>query len=287
MANETELSNVTTVGNAISALMSPAFKEAAIMPNLIHMETFRNNTNVIKFRKSGDLTAATLAESTAYTFSASSELTDSSVSCTAVKGVVMSKITQEALRFGGGQADTSRIAAEQGRAIARLFDDTALALFSGFSTQVTASSILTVAKMLEAQYRVYNGNVPVDGRLTAVLDYKGAHEIRAEIAASSASAYVNPAFLDILNGTPQANNYVGNVVGIDVFQSIGLPTSASDDVALVFNPRWAFCAGVGGAFETEIARKLSEGLYYEVASWMFFDIKEWNDAAGVGLLSDT
>lgn len=287
MANETELSNFITVGNMVSGLASPALVNASIGMNLVHIEQFPDNTNVIKFRKNGSLTAETLAESTAYSFSGSSELTDSSISCTAVKWAVVSKITAEALRFGTGAASLPRLAQEQGEALARLFDATMLALFSGFSQVVTASSTLTKDNVLDAQYNVYDGKTP-PGRLVAVLDYKGANELRKEITSITASAWSNPAMLGIVNNNPKQNNLIGELAGIDIYQTSGLPTTGGDDIGAVFHPQWAFCCGIGGAIETNVSPfKASEGFWYEISSHMFCDIKEWNDRAGSGLRSDT
>lgn len=285
MANETELSNFVTIGNAVSTLMSPAFKEASIMLNLCHTENFPDNTNVIKFRKSGSLTAEALAESTAYSYSASSELTDTSVSATAAKVVAASKVTVEALRFGTGSANMERIAQEQGRAIARMYDDDVIALFDNFATTQTATSVLTVDDMITAQYKVYNGNVPV-GKLAAVLEYKGAHEIRKEIQSTGGTPWSNMSMLEILNGTPQPNGYVGSVAGMDVYQTTGMPTGGGDDYALVFNPQWTFAAGLGGAFSTNVWYDPVSFLYV-VSSFMFYNVVEWNDTAGCSLLSDT
>ena len=287
MANETELTNFVTIGNMVSALASPALVNASICMNLAHIEQFPDNTASIKFRKNGSLVAETVAESAAYTFSASSELTDTSITCTAVKWAVVSKLTAEALRFGTGAASLPRMAQEQGEALARLYDATMVALFTGFSVGVTAATILTKDNVLDAQYNVYDGKTP-PGRLVAVLDYKGANELRKEITSITASAWSNPAMLGIVNNNPKQNNLIGELAGIDIYQTSGLPTSGGDDVAAVFHPQWAFCSGISGAIQTDVSPfKASDGFWYEISSYMFADVKEWNDRAGCKLLSDT
>lgn len=287
MAFETEYANFVNRTDEISAGMSPAFVNASIGANLVYAENFpAAGPKVLKFRKSGSLVAETLAESTAYTFSANSEMTDSSISCTAVKGVVVTKLTLEAFQLAGPDASVQRIADEQGRSLARLFDATLLALFDGLSQAVTASTTLTASDLLDAQYTVFSGKTP-PGRLVAVLDYKGVNELGKQAINTSAAAFTQPGFLNLI-GTPQANNFKGELAGIDIYQTSGLSTTGSDDQGAVFHPLYAFCAGLGGAFETYMSPiKISEGFYWEIGSVLWFDIKEWNDLAGTELRSDT
>lgn len=286
MANETELSNFVIRANEVSAAIAPAFVDASVCMNLVYAETCSDSSNVIKFRKSGSLTAAALAESAPYTFPASSELTDSSVTATASKAALVSKLTVEAMRFGTPAASIARIAEEQGRALARLFDDTVIALFAGFSQNVTAASTLTKDTLLDGQYTIFSGGTP-PGRLVFVGDYKGVNELGKEVTSTTASAFTNPNFLQLV-GQPKANNYKGSIADIDVYQTSGLATTGGDDRAGLFDPRYAFCCALGGAFESHVSDlKASEGFWKEISSWVYFDVKEWNDLAGCEIRSDT
>lgn len=286
MAYETEQGNFITIGNEISAAIAPAFVNASIGMNLVYNEQLQGQAISKKFQKSGSLVAETLAESTAYTFSASSELTDSSVTCTATKGVIITKVTVEAEEFAGSASDRNRVAVEQGRALARLYDTTLLALSSGLSTGITATTILTVNDLLDAQYTIFNAKCP-PGRLAFIGDYKGVKELGKEVIATTASAFANPNFLGLV-GAPAANNYKGSFADMEIYQTSGLPTSGGDDVAMLFHPSYAFCGVTKGEFRTVVSPlKASEGFWTEVASYFFYDIKEWNDAAGCKVLSDT
>lgn len=283
MANETELSNISHITDVLSDVMSPAFQDAAVTPALIYAENCPTDTNVKKFTKEGALTAEALSESSAYTFSSSSEYTETAVSATATKGVVVSKLTVEAQRFSS--IDMNRIGTAQAKAIARLFDDDVLALFSSLSNQVTATSTLTVPDMFDAQYTIFNAKTP-PGQLVALLEYKGANEIKKDIVTSAAPVFSNNIMLDIFDGPPQANGYVGSLPGIDIFQTSGQPTSGGDDVAAVWHPEWCFAAIVDSAIGVR-PQWNSTGFWDELSSWLFYDIVEWNDGAGCGLLSDT
>lgn len=291
MAFETELGNLITIGNAVSSAMGAAFVNKAQGLSLVYTEPFAANTNVLKFQVAGSLTAETVAESTDYTYSANSELTDSSVSCTAKKSVLGTKITVEAARFGGGSARLDRIAAEHGAAHARLFDADLKALFSSISTGVTATTILTKDNLIDARYNVVSGiKGAFSGRLVAMLDYKGVAEIQKELTNISASAFGNMENLGILGLPSTADGYAGNLVGIDIYQTDGLPTSGGDDVGCVWDPLNTFAAGVDGIDGINNTLKdpaAINGLSQEILTWTFFKVVEWRDAGGCRVLSDT
>lgn len=289
MAFETEVANFTTVGNAISALISPAFVEKTLYLNLVHAEDFPRDTNVIKFRKSGNLVAETLGESTAYTYSSNSELTDAAISCTAQKGVVVSKMTVEALRFGTAAADLPRLARLQAEALARLFDTTAVALHSGIANGVTAATTLTKDNILDAAYTVRSSMKGANdgGRLAGVFGYKGVNEVRKELTSISASAFSNESMLSLV-GAPKANGLAGELAGVEIYEFSGLPTTGGDDIACIFHPRYCFAAGLGGEFQTDISKlNASGGFYYEISTYFFYNVVEWNDTAGCRVRSDS
>lgn len=288
----TDLSDLVTIGNAIGALIPPAFIQGSFGLGLVYAQDCPSNTNVIKFPIMNALIAEAVTEGAVYIPSdANSDLNITSVTATAVKKGIVSPITVESLRFGGGLANPAGIADEQGRALARLFDAGLLALFDGLSNAVTASSTLDIDTLLQARYVVDNGLCPPGPRV-AVLDYKGVNELRKLVANSGAaiwsSQYSSPIF-----GTPAANGFVGNMLGIDIYQATGLSTTGSDDQGALFDPRYCFAAAMGGAPETNIrwtgAGVASQvaGFSYEVSSHAFWHVLEWHDAAGCEVRSDT
>lgn len=295
MAYETEYANLVTATDAISALMSPAFVNNSILMNLVYAENFPANTKVIKLRKDGSVTAETLNESTAYTPSASSELTENgAVTLSAVKGVVVSELTVEAQRFGGSSGDLQNIANKHGAALGRLFDASTKTLFSSLSNSVTASTTLAKDNLLDAQYYVFSSIMgAADGMaLVAVLDYKGVNEIRKEITSSTGTAFSNLELLDLVRnaGVQQNNHLAGQFAGMEIYQTSGLPTATSDtdDVGAVFHPRLCFGAGFGGEFVTKFDDpRGSNGFVTEVSSYMFYDVEIWNNTAGCKVLSNT
>lgn len=289
MAYEQELSNFARQTDVVSAAMSEAFVAQSIGLGLVYSEAFPAGVNVVKFRKAGYGTAQTIAELGNFTYGSDTEITDSSVSATAAKKVFASKHSIESLQYGGPSASYERFGREHGGALSRLFDANLKTLFSGIATTVTASTTLTKDNILDARYNVVKSmKGAFSGNMVAVLDYKGANELSKELTSSTGTAFVQQVDLGVV-GIPQSNGYAGSLLGVDIFQTDGLPTSSSDDVACVFDPMNAFAAGVDGvqSFNSELIFVGSQGGYFEMTSWGFWHIVEWNDTAACALLSDT
>lgn len=290
MANETEQGNIIGVTDEISDALAAALVQKVVVLPLIYSEDMPDGTNVKKFRKDGSLTAETVAESAAYSFSGSSELTQTSSTATATKKMVSSKLTAEAMRFRG--EDEISIAARQGAAIGRALDDEILALFSGFSSQVTATSTLTTEDIIDAATTVATALAASENTLVGVFDYKGISEVKKEVAASSGAVYSNGAMSTLvrelmLDDVDRPMGYVAHFAGVDLYQTNGLPTDAGDHVALVFNPEMAIAGMYDQGIETWVVNKGSEGVFKEITSYTFSDAIEWQDAAGCGVKSDT
>ena len=289
VANITELSNSVTLGNLLSAEMAPAFVKAAVGLDSVYLENLPVGTNVKKFTKAGSLTAATLAESTALAVDANGELTDSSISLTAAKCAVSSGLSVEEEQFGFISLD--RIGQEQGAAIGRFVSDDILSLAGGFSTNtVTCATVATVDDLMLAQFAIYNAKVPnPEISLNAILGPRAVYNIKKDIVQSGASVWSNPNMLTLLSdGKPAANGLMGAIPGIcNVYMTTGFGTSGGDDVQMVVHPRWALCGMLAPAPKVWIKQKGSEGAYTEVFSFLFYDVGEWNDAAGCKFSSDT
>lgn len=291
MSYETELANLITKGNAVSSLMGEAFVNGSQGLSLVTTEIFPDDTNTIKCPISGYLVAETVAESTDYTYSANSELTDTSVSCVAKKSVLGTKITVEAARFAGGMARLERIAAEHGRAHARLFDADLKALFASIATTVTASTTLVINNLIDARYNIVSAEKGAfSGKLVGMFDFKGIMELQKEIMATTASAFGNMELLGILGKPQPASGFAGSLMGIDLYQTDGLPTTGGDDQACVWDPMQCFHAGVDGRNGLNNTLKdpsAINGLSTEVLTWTFFKVIERRDLAGCMVRSDT
>lgn len=288
MAYETESANFVGPTNVVSDAISPALVSPIVVAPHIYYEPLPTGTNVKLMRKDGSLTAEEVNESTAHAIDATGqELTQSSVTATCVKLCSNCEVTVEAEQFKN--VNWGQIAQYEAEALARDWDDEILALFSSFDNNVTASSVCTMADAIQAAYNVRaNTSGVATGRLVGVFDYKAIMELQKEVLQSSASNYAIEQEVSFLRGERPLNGYAGSKAGIDFFETSGLPTSSSDDVALIFSPALCFAGMISDSPQVRIFWQGGIGGYItEVAAWLFCDIVEWNDAAGCGLKSDT
>ena len=288
MANETEFGNFALTTDVISAAISPALVSPVVVAPHIFYEALPVGTNVKLFRKDGSLVAETISETTAHTVDAAGqELTQSTVTATCVKLCSNCEISVEAEQWAGATyADIARYA---GEAIARDWDDEILALFASFDNTVTCSSILTIGDCIQAAYNVRANTSGVSSsRLVGIFDFKGMMEIQKEIVASGASNYSLESEISLLQGIRGNNGFSGSKAGIDFYQTSGLPTSGSDDQALVYDPAICFAGMISDSPEVRIDWAGGIGGYMtEISAYIFCDIIEWNDAAGCEVASDT
>lgn len=286
MANETERANIVAPTDVISQGISAALVPNVVVMPLIYTEDLPQGTNLKKFRKAGSLTAEDIAESATYTFSGSSEYTETAINATAAKSVVISKATVELQQFSDTMS-LEKLTEEQGKALARAVDAKPKALFTGLSQTVTSSTVLTVADVMQAAYLVQSGTSGVSGgQLRGVFDFKGINEVRKELLASGAAVFSQESMTSLLAGIVNLNGFVGSLPGVDLFGTNGLPTDSGDDVGAVFDPNICF-AGVVGVVDNRSVWKGSEGLFDEMTAWIFSAYVEWNDAAGTRVRSDT
>jgi len=283
-----EFGNTINPTDVLGDLMSPPFVKAVIAPNLIHAEDLPVRTMTKKHVKDAALsgTLSAITESNPVALAAAGEYAQTAVTSTIAKIAIASGVSVEQLQFG--TVDANAIATKQANLLARAVDDDFLALFSGLSSTVTSASVLTVEDLYAAQYAIWAAECPnQEMDLAVVLAYKGLLNLKKEQINSSASAYTNSQYLSILQGKPQANRFVGTLPGFQIYSTSGHATSGGDNVQAVFHPMWCFAGSFAQRPEVMMNNKGVEGLYQEVVSWFFYDIVEWNDAAGVGLLSDT
>lgn len=293
MAGETLFSNAVTLSAAIESKMLPWFTSNTFMPKVVAgFSVDVPNTRAKTLPKSGSLTASVVAENAAAT---AQTITDSSVTLTLQKAAVLTTISIEALKFASG-ANTDRHAQLAAQACAKKFDTDALALASGLSQSVDSSTTLTVAKLQEAAYTVRLGDIPSDN-LVSVLSYKQAYQIGNDIRTSTGAFFGNPNFNagSATNGNTNSG-FVTNLFGIDIYQTsnVGIDTVATPDdfMGVVLAKDFAIAAlypngASAPTFEVEIDPSVDFKLgLVSVRTYMWYQLAEYHDAAGVRLLSD-
>ena len=286
VANVTEFANSSTVSDVMSRLVAPALVKRVCMMNHMALDDLPQGTQTSNVTRRGSLSsAAIVAESTGVAINA--ELTDTQTQFQIAKAALVSALSVEALQFGN--ITPQRMADEHAADIARFVDNDALSLFTGFTNSVTATSTLTQDDLELAAFSIYNSDVPnPEMTFSCILSHRGHLNIKQEIRATGASAYRNESFLSVLQTNPQPNCFVGNIPGIgDIYATSGHQVSASDTVQAVLHPMWALAGAFAPSPVTWSDNKGSEGFYLEQASYFFYDVIEYNDAAGTQVLSDT
>lgn len=286
VVNVTELNNSVNVTDVLSSLMSPALVKQVCMLNHMTVDDVPDGTLTKLVTRKGSLSsAAILAEANPQAINA--ELTDTSVSLIMAKAALVSGLSVEQLKFGN--ITVQRMAEEHANDIARFIDNDALSLFSGFSNSVTATTILTLNDLDLAVFSIFNSECPnKEVTLSVIVSHRGQLNLKQELRTSGAANYTNESFLEILKTNPQPNCFVGNIPGIgDVFSTSGHATSGGDTIQAVLHPKWALIGALEGSPTTWTDQKGSEGFFTEQATYMFYDLIEWNDGCATQVLSDT
>lgn len=289
MAYEIELANSVHPTDAVASFMGPAFVQADMTLPLIRTENFPDNTGTVLFPISGKVEAQIVSESGNYSYDADSEITDTSVSVTFQKSVQAQKITVEALRFSGGAISLQRASEEAAKAHARRQAADLKALFSGISGSVTAASTLIKDNLLDARYTVVSGvKDAISPKLAGWFSYKQLNDLAKELTDTTATAFTAQVNLGVI-GISQGRQPKGELFDILLWETDGLPTSGGDTVGCVWDPAHAFCGGVDGntGFDSNLRFIGSQGVAWELVTWMFYKFAEYRDAAASRVLSDS
>jgi len=291
MANETVFTGLAHPTDVYGAGISAALIKAVVLPPLIYSESLPVGTNLKNVKKLGNLTSSSGGVAEGANYTTLSQWTTTGVLVTTIKDVVSTFTTVESMQFS--PTDEALMVQEIGLALAREMDAEILAMFAGFANLVTATSVLTIADVMDAAYTVRAAIKGAGGvrRLRAFLNHKGAHEIAKEIVASSASVFTIPSNNALFGEDPLVpNGYKGQVAGIEIYESSGHATTGGNNIQAVVDPGIALAAvyGAGAEMLPPIWRgqgTVSFGV--ELSGLMWHGVSEWNDTAGCELQSDS
>jgi hypothetical protein len=289
MANETIYTGIAHPTDIYSDAISAALIETVVALPLIYKEDLPFGSVIKYVKKDGYLTSSSSAVTEAVSYSTNSQYATTGIAITAIKDAVCSWLSVEAEQFVG--VDQALLATKQGQALGRRLDDEILALIASFTKTVTATAKLTAQDVMDAAYSVRKFCLGASNRkLTALLDYKGVHELRSELLKTAASVFTMPAMISLLGGdTIPANGYVGDLPGVEVFNATGFPTGGGDNSQLVFDRDLAL-AGVYSAAPKTMFIQVGSGnpsFGTEVSSYIFHGAAIWNDFAGCIVKSDS
>ena len=285
MALETEFSNYITVAAYLDSAIAPVFRSSVVMPNLMHLVNFQGKSDSVKLRKAGSVSATAATESTTHATSEYTETSPATLLAAEIK--VYLELSDKAIKFA--QASVDALAREAGLACAQKFDTDALALLDSLNggTQVgTSGADCTPGILLQASYTVRAANV--GSPLVYVLHPVQIYDVQDDLITTTASAWANSQMLTLMNGQPPASNgFVGAFMGIPVYQSTNTESvnTNEDWAGGCFAPEFALAAGFAGDVSTKIGYNVAKGVT-EIGVSLWYDVKEYNDTAGVSIETD-
>jgi hypothetical protein len=283
MANETVLSGLVSQTDVVNGLITPEFEARAMM---IALGTESNiEAKSQKFTQRNGTTASTVAEGATAT---KAVITQTGTTVSPTKQVAYNEITKESLKFAGVGMTAEGVAVLQATALQRNFDSTALGLVSGFTNSAVATSTLDFDTIFEGVFNVDSADTPLDDTLACVLSVKQVFELKKDTTGSAGGAWANPDLQKMVLERPKANNFIGNIGGVDFYQSSLVNTDGGTPnryEGILFHPRYAFAYALAGQPDTDMIWVPSKKTL-EVVTDFFFGIGEWVDGAGCQIKSD-
>ena len=217
----------------------------------------------------GDLTEGTDMSST----------TVSTTSQTITVSEVGAQVVLTDLAAMGAGNPAEELGTVLGNAIATKIDKDLIALFDGFSTSLgSAGTEITVADLMKAAATLKNNKAR--GQMAAVVHPFHAYQLKANLT----NTFVDPNGGDLQNDAMR-NAFVGQIGGIDIYESSNLTIDGSDDAkGAVFVPE-ALAIAMKRDFNLETQRDASLRAF-ELNATAIYGVGELDDDYGVELLFD-
>jgi len=220
------------------------------------------------------ITAAGLTEGTDM-----SSTTVSTTSQTITVSEVGAQVVLTDLAAMGAGNPAEELGTVLGNAIATKIDTDLIALFDGFSTSLGgAGTEITVADLMKAAATLKTNKAR--GQMAAVVHPWHAYQLKANLT----NTFVNPNGGDLQNDAMR-NAYVGQIGGIDIYESANVSIDGSDDAkGAVFVPE-ALAIAMKRDFNLETQRDASLRAF-ELNATAIYGVGELDDDYGVELLFD-
>jgi len=219
MANETTKTSLTEIVNSEviqELILDYAYDKIVVFPLVRVAMLAGKATGTASFPAWVKDAGADLTEANALS---NTELeTTETATITAAQVGIMREVTDYAFATNMlGEAGLKQFIVEDGsRLCVEMLEDDLCALFASASTSVgTTGSDLTIANFVEAMARLDTANAR--GRKVCVLDDQAAFDLRAAVAASTATVFANSATgaQSVLNARSDA--YVGELFGVPIW----------------------------------------------------------------------
>jgi N4-gp56 family major capsid protein len=276
MANETTSSTVSELYTEIVAEALFVASEQSIMRNLVRNYTIAGGGKSVEVPIYANVSAAAVNEATDLSNTA---INPTSVTITASEVGIMTTLTDLARNSASRNvaADIGRLF---GEAIARKIDADLSALFSGFSTEKGpgAGSEIVVQDLFEAAAELRTNNAP--GPYYGVFHPKQIFNVKKTLTNTFVGRDTE------LSNEAMRTGFVGNIAGVQIFESSNISVDGSDD-------------SIGGVFSQDaLALAMMQDLKIEsqrdaslradeLVATAVFGVSEIHDSYGVKLTADS
>ena len=276
MANETTSSTISELYTEIVAEALFVASEQSIMRNLVRNYTIAGGGKSVEVPIYANVSAAAVNEATDLSNTA---INPTSVTITASEVGIMTTLTDLARNSASRNvaADIGRLF---GEAIARKVDADLSALFTGFSTERGggAGNELTVQDLFEARADLRTANAPAP--YYGVFHPKQIFNVKKSLTNTFVGRDTE------LSNEAMRSGFVGNIAGIQIFESSNVSVDGSDD-------------SIGGVFSQDaLALAMMQDLKIEsqrdaslradeLVATAVFGVSEIHDSYGVKLTADS
>ena len=276
MANETTSSTISELYTEIVAEALFVASEQSIMRNLVRNYTIAGGGKSVEVPIYANVSAAAVNEATDLSNTA---INPTSVTITASEVGIMTTLTDLA-RNSASRNVAGDIGRLFGESIARKVDADLSALFTGFSTERGggAGNELTVQDLFEASADLRTANAPAP--YYGVFHPKQIFNVKKSLTNTFVGRDTE------LSNEAMRSGFVGNIAGIQIFESSNVSVDGSDD-------------SIGGVFSQDaLALAMMQDLKIEsqrdaslradeLVATAVFGVSEIHDSYGVKLTADS
>tara|TARA_Y100001937_G_scaffold116586_1_gene168720 strand:- start:1506 stop:2345 length:840 start_codon:yes stop_codon:yes gene_type:complete len=276
MANETTSTTISELYTEIVAEALFVASEQSIMRGLVRNYTIAGGGKTVEVPIYSTISAAAVSEASDLSNTA---VNPSSVTITASEVGVMTTLTDLARNSASRNvaADIGRLF---GEGIATKIDSDLSALFTGFSTEKGpgAGSELTVQDLFECAAELKTNNAP--GPYFGVFHPKQIFNVKKSLTNTFVGRDTE------LSNEAMRSGFVGNIAGIQIFESSNISVDGSDDsIGAVFSQD---ALGLAMMQDLKIETQRDASLRAdEIVATAVFGVGELHDTYGVKLTADT